>query len=699
MARLRDADTYLNIIFQTRGWRTLDRYYHFRNALRRQRSALKLRAARARKGDALRPIRVPPAAAPSASIVIPVHGHARLTERCLRALVRHSPPTEYEVIVVDDASRDRTPEALAAVEGLTVVRNETNVGFVETCNRGAAAGRGEFLVFLNNDTEVQEGWLDALLDAARSAGGVGAVGSKLVYPDGRLQEAGGVVWSDGSGMNAGAGGDPNAPEYSYRREVDYCSAASLLVRRDLWEELGGFDVAFSPGYYEDTDLCMALRSRGYRTLYEPASVVVHHEGATHGTDRRPRSGAGHSKSNQTRNRSVFAAKWERELAQHWPPLTPRGRLRGRIDRRPRVLFADEWVPQPDRSAGGQRAWWIVTLLRELGCAVTVFPTQPNRLEPYVSELQRRGVEVYLPPRTFEQFVLERPGEYDLVVLCRPTVASELAGEARRWFPHASLVYDTVDLHFLREERKATAGAGGDRGAVVRQLELSAVARCDATATVTEVEAELLREAVPGTRTVVLPTVHEIAAGPRLPYAARSDVVFIGGFLHDPNVDAMLWFTEEVWPRVAERTNARLWILGSDPPDQILALRSGRVIVTGFVPDVSDHFRTARVFVAPLRYGAGMKGKVGHALGFGVPVVTTAVGAEGMDLTDGTHALVRDDAAGFAEAVVSVYDDEALWQRLSENGVALLRERWTPGVMRERLRELLATYAGAAARVG
>lgn len=689
VARLRDAEAYLGIIFQTRGWRTLDRYYHLRAALRQRRSALRLRAARVQSGRLLSPIRLSPATAPSATIVIPVHGNAHLTERCLRAVARHTPPGEYEVIVADDASSDRTPELLASVEGLVVSRSETNLGFVDTCNRGAAAARGQFVLFLNNDTEVQEGWLDALLDAARSAPDVGAVGSKLVYPDGRLQEAGGVVWSDGSAMNAGGGGDPRAPQFNYRREVDYCSAASLLVRRGVWERLGGFDRAFAPGYYEDTDLCMALRKLGYRTLYEPTSVVVHHEGATHGTDRRPRPGAGPSKVHQTRNRRIFAAKWERELARHWPPQTAYGRLRGRIDHRPRVLFADEWVPQPDRNSGGQRAWWIVALLRELGCEVTLVPTQPTRTEPYVKDLQRLGIEVYLPPRTFGQLAHERQGEFDLVILSRPTVATELVETARRFFPRATLLYDTVDLHFLREERKASSRGGGDRGVRVRQLELASIARCDLTATVTEVEAELLRETVPGARTIVLPNVHEVEAGPSPPFAARADVVFIGGFLHDPNVDAMLWFTEEVWPRVAERTNARLWILGSDPPEEIVALRSGRVVVTGFVPDVGDHFRTARVFVSPLRYGAGMKGKVGQALAYGLPVVTTSIGAEGMDIVDGRHALVRDDPEAFADAVVSLYRNEEVWARLSAGGRDLLAENWSPEVMRGRLERLLA----------
>src|SRR5215211_548258 len=217
VARLRDADTFLGIVFQTRGWQALDRYYRLRATLRAVQSERLARRGVSRAD--LGPIRIPPAAAPTASIVIPVHGHARFTARCLRSVAHNTPAGCYEVVVVDDASPDDTPRLLEAADGLTVLHNERNVGFVESCNRGAAAARGEFVLFLNNDTEPQDGWLDALLDAARSAPDVGAVGSKLVYPDGRLQEAGGVVWSDGSAMNAGTRDDADDPAFNYRREV------------------------------------------------------------------------------------------------------------------------------------------------------------------------------------------------------------------------------------------------------------------------------------------------------------------------------------------------------------------------------------------------------------------------------------------------------------------------------------------------
>jgi glycosyltransferase involved in cell wall biosynthesis len=230
------------------------------------------------------------------------------------------------------------------------------------------------------------------------------------------------------------------------------------------------------------------------------------------------------------------------------------------------------------------------------------------------------------------------------------------------------------------------------------VELDAIRRSDYVATVTEAEAALVRERVPDARTIVLPTVHELDDEPPLPFEGRRDLVFIGGFAHDPNVDAARHLVEEVMPLVWEEVDAKVFIIGSEPPPEVRRLASDRVIVTGYVPDPAPLFRRARAFVAPLRYGAGMKGKVGHALAFGLPVVTTTVGAEGMDLVDGEHVLVREGAGPFAAAVQAVCTDRALWQRLADGGRAVAAERWTPEHMRVRLVELLETVApGASVR--
>lgn len=253
------------------------------------------------------------------SIIIPVFNKVSYTQSCLEQLSTTLPQDfNGEIIVVDDASSDGT---LALLEHwadtdrrIKILRNPENVGFITSCNRGAESAQGDVLIFLNNDTLPLSGWLPPLLRILRDKPEAGAVGGKLVYPDGRLQEAGGVVFSDGSGCNFGwSDKAANAPLYNFVREVDYCSGAMLATPRTLFMELGGFDVRFKPAYYEDVDYCFTLREKGYRVYYQPESVIVHFEGASCGTDLN--TGV---KSHQVVNQHKFIAKWSEALKQHYP---------------------------------------------------------------------------------------------------------------------------------------------------------------------------------------------------------------------------------------------------------------------------------------------------------------------------------------------------------------------------------------------
>lgn len=696
--RAAEAEAHLQLILNSRGWRLL-------GSARRVRRALRWALPRAPLVTSARPvtttapetIRFERLDSPTVSIVIPVFEQLAMTLKCLASLERNTTRGAFEVIVVDDASDEATAEELGAIEGLLMVRNEENVGFLQSCNRGASQASGRYLVFLNNDVEVTPGWLAFMLGAIESSSDVGAVGAKLVYPDGRLQEAGGIIWSDGTGWNFGRDGDPDAPEYNYLREVDYCSAAALLVRRDLFEGLGGFDTRFAPAYYEDTDLCFSLREAGYRVLYEPRSTVIHHEGVSHGTDDDFRSGHDAGKANQYVNRGIFTDKWSNSLRGHRPPGEGRGYLGGRYDDALRVLVCDHWVPAWDRDSGSLRMTWILRLLRELGCHITLFPANRARREPYTTELQSLGIEVHYGPASFREFAAERGDIYDLAILSRPGVAIETIQDVRKLHPSALVIYDTVDLHYLREARRRQLlhSSEVDVPDPVQSVEIECMERSDLVATVTEEESDLIRPYVARSRAIVLPNVHEVADRTVEPFDTRRGVLFIGSFSHDPNVDAIEYLLTEILPRVGSEIDAPVWIVGTDPPSWLLERQSPRLVVTGYVREADPYFEHARVFVSPLRYGAGMKGKNGHALALGLPMVTTSIGAEGMDLVDGEHALIRDDPDSFSAALVNLYNTRDVWERLSTNGRRIARERWSPDVMRGRLEAVLEDVRAAA----
>jgi GT2 family glycosyltransferase len=638
------------------------------------------------------------ASGPLVTVIVPVYNDTAMTLACLRSLAENQPDTvRAEYVVVDDASTDHVAYQLASVPGITFLRNAENLGFLRTCNRAALVSKADYLVFLNNDTLVRPGWLDELVQTAERDPRVGIVGAKLIYPDGTLQEAGSVIWRDASGWNYGRGGRPDDPAYEYVRDADYCSGAALLVRRSLFAQLGGFDERFAPAYFEDTDLCFAARRAGFRTVYQPRAVVVHREGGTGGTS----TSAG-VKRHQVLNQPTFRSKWSDVLeTQHLvndPASVPRAarRLQGaRV-----IVMIDSYVPEPDRDAGSNRSVHLIGLLRELGLHVIFMPDNYHSSQPYTSDLQQLGVEVLYHIEggpSADSRLRDALALADLVWVARPDMFSKY----RRYFerlPSLPVVYDTIDLHYVRMARelelRGAAATAADRRtqADAKELELEIARAVDVTVAITDTEKQTL-ESEGISNVHVLRTVH--VARPRLHGFADTDgLIFIGGYNHAPNVDAADWLVSAIMPSVWDDfPSLTVTLLGSNPSDRIWNLaRDRRVRVTGFLPDVAPYFQTARVFVAPLRYGAGLKGKIGQSLEYGLPVVTTSVGAEGFDFIDGRDVLIADDAAAFASAVKRLYADSLLWSRIS----GACRSKLAP-MLPERAKERLEVIVAEAVK--
>jgi tetratricopeptide (TPR) repeat protein len=635
---------------------------------------------------------------PLVSIIVPVYNKIGYTLNCLKSIQDNvSMAIPIEVLVVDDGSSDETRAILERILGLRYVKNPYNMGFINSCNNGASQSQGKYLCFLNNDTEVCPNWLESLVATIESNAQIGVVGSKLVYPNGILQEAGGIIWSNAAGWNYGRMGNPQAPEFNYLRETDYCSGASLLVKKATFDSLNGFEREFAPAYYEDTDLCFGVRNQlGLKVVYQPKSQIIHYEGISSGTS--TTSGV---KKYQAINAVKFATKWQSVLTNHCQPGNPLNPLIAprRFNGQKVVLMVEHDLPFYDKESGYRRIFEILKILKAINCHIIYAPDRGNPEEPYISQLQNMGIEVLYRHQKYQVSIAEQIKQVlpivDIAWICRPDLNQKYAWLVRHDNPQAKIIYDTVDLHYVRLKRawellddtSETKSSLEAEWRGMQKHELHMAQQADLTLTVTPVEKKALQQQ--GIRQVeVIPNIHEPYLGERQSFAERQGILFIGGYKHVPNIDCVEWLCQEIMPIVWQSLpDLQVTLLGSHPTEAVKQLANERVTVTGYIQDVTPYFLSHRVFVSPLRFGAGMKGKIGQSLEYGLPVVSTMVGAEGMGLTDEYDVLIADDKQHFAEQIIRLHEDEKLWNCLADNSKAAIIP-YTSGYIQSKLEKLI-----------
>ena len=634
------------------------------------------------------------------------------TYACIQSILEHTDfhETPYEVILADDVSKDATASIGDYIRGLVVSRNTENQGFLKNCNQAAKKAVGDYIFFLNNDTKVTDGWLSSLLNLMDGDESIGMAGSKLIYPDGRLQEAGGIIWSDGSGWNYGRLDDPEKPQYNYVKEVDYISGAAIMIRRSLWEEIGGFDERFAPAYCEDSDLAFEVRKHGKRVVYQPKSVVVHFEGISNGTDV---NGEG-LKKYQVVNQEKFREKWKEELKEQSRntgnpnPFT----ARDRSQKKPCVLVIDHYVPTWDKDAGSKTTYQYIRMFLKKGYNVKLLGDNFLHEEPYSTELMQMGVEILYGEDMQSgiwDWIRENQLFIDIAYLNRPHIAIKYIDFLRE-NTGIRCIYYGHDLHFLRLLREYELN--GDirtkrESDYWKSIEFTVMQKADMSYYPSEAEVEAIHALDPKIRVKAitaylwedfLPCGKSGAllseTGEETDYAKREGLLFVGGFAHPPNEDGVLWFVKDVFPKIREKVpDMNFYIVGSKAPEEITALgaepeKTG-IHVLGYVSDeeLAALYQKTKITVVPLRYGAGVKGKVVEAIYNGAVVVTTSVGAEGIPDPERVLATVNETetelrehpeavAESFAEAVLKLYRNDGMLAAISSETQRYIKRHYS-----------------------
>ncbi len=640
-------------------------------------------------------LHLPRATAPQISILLVLYNQAELTFMCLSSIIETLGPGSptVEVIIVDNASSDSTGELLGRVEGARIVRNTSNLHFLKGVNQAARMAAGTHLLLLNNDAQLMPGAVTAALAVLAADPTIGAVGGRIILPDGTLQEAGSIVWSDGSCSGYGRGRQPDDPEFMFARDVDYCSGAFLLTPRAVFETLGSFDERYSPAYYEETDYCLRLWQSGRRVHFDPDVAIMHMEFGS-------ASSSEAALALQARNRDVFVSQHRDWLAAQYPP-SQLNMLPARVSRSraKRVLMIEDRLPKPELGAGYPRAQQIVRELVATGAEVTFFPASRHaETWPDVHRTLGKSVEhfIHADVSQIRPFLESRLSFYDAVLVCRPHNMERFL-DAVTGKPDvlsgAKVLYDAEAVFAVRSLQQLEAAgtpASEDEAARLVAAEIALTRTAEAVISVSPNEQRIFENH--GVKTVHV-LGHALAEEP-IPggFEDRTQVVFLGAMHYDdaPNSDALRWFASEILPplRVALEQDIRLDVVGWAEAPSIRALDGTALNLMGPIDDLAPALRHARIMVVPSRLGAGIPLKVYQGAAMGIPMVVTGLIRDQLDWKDGQEVLVADDAAGFAAACARLYRDRDLWTMMRERALARVRRETNPLQFRATVRAIL-----------
>ena len=641
-------------------------------------------------------IELPPVEKPLVSIILILYNRAELTLSCLYSILQNSFKS-LEVIIIDNNSSDRTKELLDRIHGAKIIRNSENRHFLLASNQASEIATGKYLLFLNNDAQILGNSIDAAVKTIDSDQDIGAVGGKIILPDGTLQEAGSIIWRDGSCLGYGRGDDPELSQYMFQREVDYCSGAFLLTPRDLFRELGGFDEAYQPAYYEETDYCVRLHKAGKKIIYDPKVAILHYEFAS--SDKQ-----NNAIELQQRNQNIFNTKHQDWLqSQPNPDIANILVASQRKGEHKSILFVDDRIPHPYLGSGYTRSHKILNIMSDLNCLVTFYATDISYSESWQDAYSdiRNNIEIIKDwgLQKLEEFLKARQNLYDIIFISRPHNMSHLNSILTRhnFLENVEIIYDAEALYCLRDfayQELQNNPVSEETKQQKIQDELALASNSNLIISVSSLEQQKFIEY--GYQKVEV-LGHSLPSFPTpKQFSERKDILFVGAIydLQSPNADSVIWLSQEILPLIKQELGetVRLLIVGNNSvpelKEKIAMVDEYSIKIEGRVDNLRDFYNSSRLFVAPTRFAAGIPHKVHEAAAHGLPLVTTSLIGKQLQWQNEQDLLVADNAQGFARQCIRLYQDESLWQRLRDNALAKVESQCSPEAFTQQLKNIL-----------
>jgi len=632
---------------------------------------------------------------PQISVIIATYNQADLTLACLQALAQQD--IGLEIIIIDNASQDETSILLGQVNGAKIIYQQDNLHFLRAVNLAAQQATGTYILLLNNDAILQKNALQHAVESIEYSDDIGAVGGKLVLPTGKLQEAGSILWDNGFSTGYGRSNNPSHANYMFRREVDFCSGAFLLIKHQLWEQLNGFDDDFAPAYFEETDFCIRLRQLGYKIIYDPRVVVLHVEFASSNVQK--------AKDLMLKNHKVFVNKHNLFL-QKQPSAKSYHETFARFSTQynvpPRILFIDDLLPDETLGSGFPRAKDILLTLLQLPFQVSFMPIGDSNINDWHQQVWRSfGVDLEIiqhsTDETLQSFLADRIGYYQLVFVSRPHNMRRLITACREvpaFLDSIRLIYDAEAIFAKRtiladELFYNTLGRRAKTFLLDDEISLAKLA--DVVVSVSDAEATTFEAyGISSCRVLGYGIATNLTTNP---FYSRKDLLFVGALYYpqSPNVDSMRWFIDSILPIIYNRIpSLQLNIIGRYAPDIFDQYTDNEQInLLGKVDNIWPNYNSARIFIAPTRFGAGIPLKVQHAAAHGLPVVATELLGKQLGWSHGEEILLAKNEQDFADAIIQLYEDQNLWESISQQALRRIKQDHSPEHFTTQLQNIVA----------